>query len=61
MNAKTLGLVLALCGIAIFVYNVFDPTWRFNVDPWPRVGLAVGAVLIAGGLFAYFKSPKRSN
>lgn len=61
VDPKTIGMILTLVGLAVFVYNVFDPTWRDHNDPGPRIGLAIGAVLVAAGLFTYFKRYKRSN
>lgn len=59
VEPKTLGIALTLLGLAVFVYNIFDPAWRYRSDAYNvRMGLAIGAVLMVGGLFAYFRSPK---
>src|SRR6266852_2890815 len=57
---KMLGIFLTLCGVGVFVYNVFDPVWHYpGLDSGGvRAWLAIGAVLVVAGVFSYLNRPK---
>jgi len=66
-NLKRLGILLTLCGVALFVYNVFNYEPAFSAigsrgsyyAGGAKIGMAVGALLAVGGIFSYIEGWRR--
>jgi hypothetical protein len=67
-NLKRVGIASALCGIVLLLYNLFNYEPAFSgitsrgayYETEAKIGIAIGAVLIAGGVFAYIEGRKKA-
>lgn len=65
---RNLGIGLALCGVALLAYNLFNYEPAHSATAFrgayyateAKIGIAAGAVLIVAGVFSYIEGWRRA-